>query len=279
MEAVTPNIFSYSDVRAYLRDYYEVRHQCDRLFSHRFIANALSDKSPSFLQKVIQNERSLTPHQIEALIRMFGLLEHEGRYFRVLYLYSTASNQTERELYLEQLISLNHTPRTEVQRNQLEYYRHWFNPVIRTLLSCIDFSDDPAKLVRLIRPKITLGQAKKSLQLLERLGLIKQNADGFWKPLDENLFVKDAFQDGILQSYRHQCLELASSAVDEATNNHDFHFSTLTMSVSEGAHRRIQAKLDKFRAEVRSIVSKDPDSPSKVLQLQNQIFPVVQNLD
>jgi len=46
--------------------------------------------------------------------------------------------------------------------------------------------------------------------------------------------------------------------------------------VSEESHRRILDKLEKFRSEVRSIVRKDPNKPTKVIQLQTQVFPLLE---
>ena len=278
MEKVDVNIFAYSDFREYARDYYEARHKADRKFSHRFIAQKLGDKSPSFLQKVIENTRRLNPHQIETLIRLFMLEDFEAKYFRVLYLYSTAPSRLERELYLEQLISLNHTPRRELAHDLYEYYRHWYNPAIRSILSVADIGDDMRLLASTVRPHITSQQAKESIALLNKLGLIKKDDAGFWKPANEGLFVKDTFHQEAIQSYRHQCLDLASEAIEQGRNNPDYHFSTGTMSISEDAHRRILDKLDKFRAEVRSIVRKDPLTATKVIQLQIQAFPLMEKM-
>lgn len=270
------DIFAYSNFRLFMRDYYELRHQKNRNFSHRFVAKMLGEKSPSFLQKLIDNERRLNPHQIEALIRLFNMAEHEAKYFRVLYLYSTASTRTEQELYLDQLISLNHTPRRELSSDLREYYSNWFNPVIRSVLSVIKVGNDFKRIANVIHPKITVRQAQDAVHLLAKLKLIEMDEDGHWIPTDEGLFAKDAFHNAFVQGYRQQCLDLASQIIASNPNNEKSHFSTAAMSISESAHQRIIRKLDKFRSEVRSIVRKDAEAPSKVLQFQIQAFPIME---
>jgi uncharacterized protein (TIGR02147 family) len=277
MDSTAINIFGYSDFRAYLRDYYSKRHSLDRSFSHRFLAQKLGDKSPSFLQKLLDDERRLSPHQIEILIHLCRLEEHEAKYFRVLYLYSSAPGRTERELYLEQLISLNHTPRRQLELDLFEFYRHWYHPALRSILSVVDVQDDFRMVTKMIRPRISVNQVKDSIALMARLEIIQKDANGYWKPASEALFVKDNFNQAIIQNFRQQCLDLASQALVQGHGKEDYHFSTGTMSVSSDAHRRIFDKLEKFRAEIRSIVRKDSLPPTKVIQLQTQIFPLMEN--
>lgn len=197
------DIFAYSDFRPFIRDYYGIRHKANRNFSHRFVARMLGEKSPSFLQKLIDNERRLNPHQVEVIVRLFGMAEHEAKYFRVLYLFSTATTRTERELYLDQLVSLNHTPRREISSDLREYYSNWFNPAIRSVLSVERFGNDYKRLANSIRPKISASQAQDAIKLLAKLKLICMDSEGHWIPSDEGLFTKDAFHDVFVQGYRH----------------------------------------------------------------------------
>jgi len=272
------NIFSYSDFRPFIRDSYQAHHKKDRAFSQRYIARMLGEKSPSFLQKIVDNKRRLNPHQIESIIHIFNLTAHEAKFFRVLYLYSTASSRIEQELYLEQLIDLNHTPRRELTQDLMQYYRHWYHPAIRAILSVKPMGDNFKYLASLLRPKITAPQAHEAISLLAKLHLIAKNDAGLWIPTDENLFAKDPFHSVILQNYRQQCLDLASEVLASRPSESDLLFSTGTMSVSSEAHQRIMNKLEKFRAEVRSIVRKDSKPPCKVIHLQTQAFPLMEAL-
>jgi len=209
---------------------------------------------------------------------MCKLADHEARFFRVLYLYSTASGRMEQELYLEQLISLNHTPRRELTHDLQQYYSHWFHPAIRSILSVHRIGNEYRHLGSLLRPKISARQAQDAISLLSKLKLIAMNENGHWIPTDENLFVKDPFHDAIIQGYRQQCLDLASQVLASNPVGGEYHFSTGTMSVSKDAHQRILNKLEKFRAEVRSIVRKDSQPPCKVIHLQTQTFPLLETL-
>ncbi len=270
------DIFAYSNVRHFMRDYYDLRHQANRNFSHRYLAKALGEKSPSFLQKFIDNERRLNPHQVETIVRIFNMAEHEAKYFRVLYLYSTATTRTEQELYLDQLVSLNHTPRRELSSDLREYYSHWYNPVIRSVLSVVKMGNDFKKIASMIHPKVTARQVQSAVQLLAKLKLIAWSDEGFWVPSDEGLFTKDSFHDAFVQGYRQQCLDLASQLLASQTKSNPMHFSTAAMSVSESAHQRILRKLDKFRSDIRSIVRKDDQVPRKVIQFQIQAFQLME---
>lgn len=275
MQITEINVFAYSKFNDFVQDFYERKHQADRRFSHRYISQVLGDKSPSFFQKFLEGQRKLSPHQIEQLSRLFGLEEHESRYFRILYLYSHAPSRLERELYLEQLISLNHTPRRELAKDLLGYYGHWYTPVIRSSLSVLNVNHDLKPLVAAIHPKITVQQAREAIQLMAKMKVISKDENDYWKPSDEGLFAKDNFHDAVIQNYRHQCLDLASRVLEEQPSQQDMHFSTATMSLSAEAHQRIMDKLEKFRSDVRSIVRKDTQAPTKVIHLQTQAFPIL----
>lgn len=278
MATADVNIFKYVDYRSYFRDYYDARSKIDRHFSHRFLSEKLGDKSPSFFLKVIQGIRRISDEQLELITRLFELDREEHRFLQAMYRYGVAKDNAEREYHLGLMVAISSPSRKELGNEASDFYSDWFNSAVRAVLGVIDVGDDLTILTRRLVPQITLQQARQSIQLLERLGLIEKNADGLWKPKENSIFFKSPIQDATMRSYRLKCLDLAKLAVSAPQNKFPPQFFTTTMTVSDDALERIKRNLSKFRSEVRGIVSRDNLPQTRVVQLQDVLISLTDDL-
>ncbi len=279
MSSKAVDIFSFTDYREYLRVYYEARHSLDRSFSHRHVSLELGDKSPSFFLKVIREGRKLKDHQLELLTHILELDEAESSYLTLLYRYGTAPDKAQKEYWLNQIVSRCRHPKREMGAQAARYYAQWHHSAIRCLLSVMDIADDPQPLVKQLRPRISLNQAKASMALLEELQLIARDEKGFWKPVDNYVFAKSSIHDGVLQSHRLQSVELVRENIllpDPAWPPQLF---TATLSVSDAAWRDIQERFQQFRAEVRNIVRNDEAPQSRVVHLLHASLPLSEPIE
>ncbi len=129
-----PNIYGYNDFRKFLADYQQSREKWDSGFSKSAICKRLGiPNTRSYLNDVI-NGRKVTPSYIERFIHVFEFKQEEAQFFRVLVKFNQAENNNEKELYLEQLISLNKTPKKIIDKKAFAFFREWHHSVIRTLL-------------------------------------------------------------------------------------------------------------------------------------------------
>jgi uncharacterized protein (TIGR02147 family) len=78
--------------------------------------------------------RNVTSSFVERFVSGFSLEKNEARYFIALFKFSQADT-SERELYYDQLISLNRTPKKVMDRRIFQYYQNWYNGTIRALLN------------------------------------------------------------------------------------------------------------------------------------------------
>ena len=88
----------------------------------------------------------------ESLIKVFSLGSVEAKFFRALVNYNQASCTDEKEYYFDQIVQLNRTPYTLVNRDEYEYYKKWYHSTIRSLLAIIDFKDDCKSLAARLSP-------------------------------------------------------------------------------------------------------------------------------
>ncbi|HOX50869.1 MAG TPA: TIGR02147 family protein, partial [Fibrobacteria bacterium] len=201
----------------------------------------------------------------------------EARFFRVLVRFNQATTPEERELAFDQLVALNRTPRTIMDPRHYQYYRHWWNGAVRAILAIHDLADEPRKLAALVSPPITEAQAKASLQLLSDLNLVARNRQGFWKPTDHTLSTGETARPELVRQLQIQQMGLVQSAILDAQRSPDQVVATNTISVSDAGLAMIRRRLERFRSELRSIVHKDAESPSRVHLVSMAIIPLSKN--
>jgi uncharacterized protein (TIGR02147 family) len=269
--AALPSIYGYNDFRRFLADYQKTRGEYDPEFTKSEICKRLGiPNTRSYLNDVI-NGRPVSSSYAERFAKVFELNKDETRFFLVLVKYNQAENNGEKELYLEQLISLNKTPKKILDEKAFAFFREWHHSVIRALLDVVDFTDDYEALGKILVPPVTPKKVKESIALLKTLGLIEPDEKGRWKPSEKSITTSDGIKDDLIYYYQAQCLELARLALLKR-HEQPQNVSTNIISISRQGYERIVRKIGKFRSEIRSLVHKDGEPSDGVYQLNIQLF-------
>jgi uncharacterized protein (TIGR02147 family) len=275
MKTNPPSIFEYNDFRKFIADYQNARHEKDPTYTKSRITQLLGlPNSRSYLTDVLRN-KIVSPTFVERFIKAFGFNQDEANYFRTLVKFNQADNPDERELCFEQLIALNKTPKRSIYRQAYHYYKHWNNGAMRALLNVYDFDGkDFSALSRKLVPSISVPLAKKAFVLLLKMQLIAKNAQGFYKPTDHSIVAEEFVREEILKQYQIKCLELAKSAVISDTKQTRI-ITTNTISISNLGLARIEKQIERFRAQIRSLVHKDEHEAETVYQIDILLFPMM----
>lgn len=269
-----PEIFAYSDYRSYLAEYFRARSGQDKAFTHAYVCRRLGlPNSRSFFANVLNGRKPLSPSKTESMIGLLELKEDEANYFRTLVLHNQAGLPSEKGYHLERLVSSSRSAAAPLDRKSFELYRTWYHNAVRSLLDVVDIDRDPAPLAEVISPEVPLPKIRQSLTLLKKLGLIKKNEAGFWKPSEGAIHSGSYLQDEIVKQYQIQCLDIAKAAIANQKGPPK-NSSTITLSVSDKAYRLVEERLQEFKSEIRSIVGRDKALPNRVYQLNLQLFPL-----
>jgi uncharacterized protein (TIGR02147 family) len=267
------SLFDFSDFRKFLVDYQAKRQAQDRTFTRsRFCRELGLPNTRSFFNDIIKGTRPLSRNYVERFVLALNMNEEEARYFRTLVDFNQSDRPGERELLFDQLVSLNRTPARFVSPDEYEFYRHWHHSTVFSLLDVLDFKDDYAALAKRIFPPISVAQARESIALLKKLGMIHKTGTGLWKPTAKTLDSGSYVKGELVKQYQLQCLELSKRAMlldHKAPRN----FSTITLSVSKAGCELIEKKLQKFKSEARSIAHRESEPADRVYQLNIQLFP------
>jgi uncharacterized protein (TIGR02147 family) len=274
MEKSVPEVFHYTDFRAFLADAAAALKAWDSRISHRFINRKVGATSAGWFADVVKGRISLTGRFMVGLVRFLNLKPRQSQYFEALVNYAQAGSPEERARHLETMMSLQELRMDTVGRDQFEFYGHWCHAAIRELLCFHDFDGSFEELGRRLRPPLNARQARKSLELLAKLDLIHKDAQGRWRPSATLLKKDPAFKSLNLHRYLGAFADMAKDALIRFPKE-ERDISCLTLSLSEEGFAEAKAELADLRKRLLERAAKEK-RPTKVFQCNLQFFPLSQ---
>lgn len=265
-------IFGYTDFRKYLGDSYRARKQTDKKFSHRFIQERVGASSAGWFADVVKGRTNIPGTHIVKLARLLQLKPSETDYFEAMVLFGQAASLEERTRYFHKMVAFKEVKADMVGLDRLEFYSKWYHGAIRELLFFHPFRGDYAELARKLSPPIRQAEARESVALLERLGMIEPNAIGGYKSKEAVLKKDPSFPSVVMANFLKNNMELAIEALDRYSKE-ERDVSALTVSLSAQAFAEVREDIRALRKKILAKTEVDV-SPTKVYQCNFQFFPV-----
>jgi uncharacterized protein (TIGR02147 family) len=134
-----------------------------------------------------------------------------------------------------------------------------------------------AALGRMLNPPIRDYEAKKAMEVLQRLGFIIRGSDGAYRQADTALSTgrlsldKNVAAANIVR-FQEVMTDLGKKAFERCSSK-DLDMSTLTLSVSKQIFLAIKDEMAAFRKKLASMAQND-SLPDRVYQLNYQMFPL-----
>lgn len=265
------DIFQFTSFRKYLDEYQAARVQTDPDFTRAGACALLGlPKTRSYYNDIIKGKK-LSTRMIPKFVEVLGLNKKEAKYFEAMVNMDQAKTATERNAFFEELLKQHPDSHRILNEDAYEYYNHWYNSVLFTALEVVDVSDDLEPIQKLISPKVSVGTLKRSLELLERLGFVRKNENGFWKSCRDSVSSGTYNNSDLVRQYQLQCFELSKQALlagDESSSD----MATFTFSVSDDAFKAIAKEIQGLKAKVRKIIMLDKKKATGVHQLNVHLF-------
>lgn len=271
------SVFDYTNYREYLADYYEEKKNASPGFSYQNIANKAGFKDKSTVYGAINGRRNLSKTAIFKLSQALKHNRYEAEYFENLVAFNQAHELRERNHYYEKMNQVKSYDKVSskarlLREDQFEFYSRWYHSAIRSIIGMYPFKDDYTWLAKNVYPTITRKQAKKSIELLERLGLIKKQRGGVYALTDKNIAASQEVLSLAGQNYHREMAELAAKAIGNLPKEQRG-LAGLTMGISRKTYTQIWEEIESFRKRLVEIVSKDEDTEA-TYQLNFHLFPL-----
>jgi uncharacterized protein (TIGR02147 family) len=169
----------------------------------------------------------------------------------------------------------NQTTKKEViivNKKKYAYYTKWYHSVIRLLIGMYGFKDDYKALAQAVYPTISENEAKSSVVLLKKLGLIKADENGVFTITNVNLKSGDEIRG---KTFKQLHIDNAIMAMKSLYNipRDERKINGLTLGLSKKALKLISEETDAFQDRVIAIVN-NTGNADRVYQFNFQLFPM-----
>ena len=265
-------IFEYSDYRIFLQDYLSSAKTKGKLLTYEELGKRVGFSSKGFVTQIIQGKTKIPKDKIRTFGEALELRKNEQDYFELLVLFGQAKTHREKNQYFQELVSRFLTRIHHIGPDTYEFYSTWYYSAIRSILAFYPFDGDYKKLAQQLVPAITPGQAKRAIELLERLSLIVKKDDGRYHLTNRIVSTGDSVGSTAVVNFQQQTMDLAKEAL-ERFSKEQRDSSTLTLGLSEEGYRAVVEKIAALRKELLAIARFDRDI-NRVIQVNLHAFPL-----
>jgi uncharacterized protein (TIGR02147 family) len=269
-----PQIYDYVDYVKFLNDMVEWMRSQSKVFSLRYFAKKAGFASSSTLQFVLSNKRGLTLSSANKVCKGLVLDTMETKYFINLIQLNQASTAEEKNVHFQDMLKIQKRKNIRViSADQYEYFSKWYHPAIRELVRCKDFQGDPKWIVRKISPMISVIEARESLKLLLRLGLIEKVSETNYKLTDRAVATDKELLSMVARNFHREMCDRAKETLDTVDLDHR-DFSGVTFGIPASKFGEIREKIREFRKQLTSSVGSLDEDTEDVYHMNIQLFPL-----
>src|SRR5690606_12170897 len=194
-------------------------------------------------------------------------------YFVDLVAFNQATTSSERNAAYDRLKS--HRRYRDAHRLELahaDYHATWYLPAIRELAARPDFTPDPVRIARCLRPRITEAEAERALRVLQDLELLVPGPDGRLVQADALVSTGPETRGLHIGNYHRMMMKRAAASIDEVPPDQR-DISSLTLCLGPEKLAELKVRVQRFRRELLELSAEEAD-PKDVIQLNFQLFPL-----
>jgi uncharacterized protein (TIGR02147 family) len=272
------DIFEYTDYRKYLSDFYAERKREDPAFSYGNIARKAGLNNKGFVYNIINGKKSLSRSNAFRISEALKHTRYEAEYFDCLVSFNQAKGLGERNRCFDQLCRIRAKGRrasggpVQLLKEQFQFFSKWYHTIIRSLIDMYEFTDDYARLSKMVKPSILPSQARQSVALLAKLGLIGKDGNGVWNITSKNITTGPEVTSLAVENYHLEAADLAKRAIREIPSDKR-NISGLILGISAKSYHRICEEIQEFQNRIMEIADAD-DEADGVYHFNFHLFPV-----
>ncbi|NLG19133.1 MAG: TIGR02147 family protein [Fibrobacter sp.] len=266
------SIFDFIDYRHFLIELAEKSKERDSDFSYRTIARMAGSSSPNFLQLIRDRKLNISPDAVSMLAESLKLSKREKQYFQTIIRFDHAKTSEEKDQLLQRIISTRHRSISkELRKEHYEYFSHWYMPVVRELVTCSAYPDDPSWIAGRIVPAVSPVKIGKAIGLLQKLSLIRREGKR-WILSDQVVKTPSEVLSLAISKYTKEMIKLGKEAVDRFDSG-ERDLRSVTLGIPTEAYPELKRKMEAFWDEILAFGQKQKDT-EQVFQVNMQLFPL-----
>jgi uncharacterized protein (TIGR02147 family) len=278
---MTVNIYTYSNYREYLKDFYSLKKQEKDGFTYARFSEAAKLGSPNYFKLIADGEKNLTSANIIKFTAALKLSDLESDYFEALVNFNQAKDFMEKEYYQKRLerikgmTSGNFSSQRNLEEAEFESISNWTYHAVMILTNLADFRESPKWIAAKLYGLVTEDEAASILDRLMTLGLLKYDENGKivqsfqqlktnpeLKKIGARLFYEGMFKRAI-ESFRLNRPE-------------ERELGAYMVGISEDQLPEIRRRVREFLAEINTLALENP-KPERVYSFMFAGIPLSSN--
>jgi len=268
-----PQTTDYDDYRAYLSELITHMRHTTRGFSFRKFSRRAGYQSPNFLKLVVEGQRNISEDSIHRFAQAFDLNSTEEKDFGHLVRFNQSKTDIERNKNYRLLKRHRPGPASEILAAQYDIYSQWFALPIRELATLPNFKEDPTWIASKFIKTISPTDAKRALNILQKVGLLVRDKVGRLKAASASLKTGAAVPLAV-RNFHRAMLEQAQNALD-GMHREQRHVSSLTQALTKEQYEELCQRVDVFREELLHVMENENKTGSKDAQIYFVGFEVI----
>jgi len=236
------SIFTYTDYRQYMKDYFSFKKAEKSSFSLKIFADRAGFKARDFVLRVMNGTRNLSQSGSYKISEALQLSEKEADYFIYLVSFNQASTPREKEFFFLKMTQIcRHGKIQKLRQEQYNYFSEWYYSALRSLLPVMDFSDNFTAIGKFLIPCLPASRVEKAVNFLLDHNLLEKDQKGSYHVSTSQLSAGAAVKSVALMRFHKQSLDLARRSLEAETEEHR-DISGVTMSLSQKGFKKLRRK-------------------------------------
>ena len=266
--AEKPDIFNFTDYRAFLAAFYDYQ-RSQGSYSHRVFADRAGLKSRSYLRLVLAGKRNLTSQSIAKFIVGLELKPSEANAFTALVNYNQSSDFKTRKLYWEMFLRARPQRKSYLIHDMYAFFSRMAYPFLLSIIYLPDVDHSLESLSKM--SGLTIKEVEEALDIFVNLRIISRDG-GKFKPLVPSVETTNDVPNVALQTFHRNLLKLAQEKLDLPSDQREYQSVIVSLSKEELVFAK--ARLRELATELTERFSPPKAGRDKVYAMQMTIIPV-----
>lgn len=267
------SLFDYVEYRDVLNAMFQIVKGSMNGGSWLDLAEILGFSRTNALWLAAERRRKLTDLTSKRICDNLGWQGSTRRYWLLMVQSNNERDGAKREVLMTRLMELKQQSLGDgPDALAMEYFSEWYHPIIRELSRIRKLTTAPESSIGELMPRLLPAEAKSSLDLLQRIGLVHVDKEtGNVMYGGENILPSRRVSRHASIRFHHTMMELAKEAIVSVRQDRR-EFNGLTIGLSSSGVEMAKKIIQKACADVMALESSD-ESGQHLYQMNVQLFP------
>jgi uncharacterized protein (TIGR02147 family) len=269
-----PDLFTYQDYRAFLRDWIEhLKAQRGRQqLSLRQLALE-ARVSTGYLSMVLSGKQALSAKALSKLLPHLGLDDQEQAFLELLRTIAESDNHAARMEALNRIQRFRaYSEKQPREAEAFQYLSRWYHVAIREMATLKGLKLEPGEIQRRLKSRITLKEIEEGLSFLVDHGFIKRGPGGAVSIPEKSTECFEKVHQVALRQFHREMFRIAGEALDD-TPADERHVVGHTVAVSKETYSKIRELMETTIRSIAELTRSDRRADS-VYHVSLAAFPL-----